>query len=117
MKQAKPIVWSRKHLLGLRQLSAEEITYILDTAHGFEEISKRSIKKTPTLRGKLVVNLFFEAVLKEIPQCEMELIPGNDLFCCGHSQPGAEVDSARIRLQVSRDEVENSAFARAVLAH
>jgi len=60
MKQAKPIVWNRKHLLGLRQLSAEEITYILDTAHGFEEISKRSIKKTPTLRGKLVVNLFFE---------------------------------------------------------
>ncbi|MCX5635914.1 MAG: aspartate carbamoyltransferase catalytic subunit, partial [Planctomycetota bacterium] len=50
----------RKHLLGLRELSAEEITYILDTAHGFEEISARSIKKTPTLRGKLVVNLFFE---------------------------------------------------------
>jgi aspartate carbamoyltransferase catalytic subunit len=60
MKQAKPIVWNRKDLLGLRQLSAEEITYILDTAHGFEEIGKRSIKKTPTLRGKLVVNLFFE---------------------------------------------------------
>jgi aspartate carbamoyltransferase catalytic subunit len=60
MKQAKPIVWNRKHLLGLRELSAEEITYILDTAHGFEEISKRSIKKAPTLRGKLVVNLFFE---------------------------------------------------------
>ena len=60
MKQAKPIVWNRKHLLGLRELSAEEITYILDTAYGFEEISKRSIKKTPTLRGKLVVNLFFE---------------------------------------------------------
>jgi len=60
MKQAKPIVWNRKHLLGLRQLSAEEITYILDTAHGFEEISARSIKKAPTLRGKLVVNLFFE---------------------------------------------------------
>jgi aspartate carbamoyltransferase catalytic subunit len=60
MKQAKPIVWNRKHLLGLRELSAEEITYILDTAHGFEEISARSIKKAPTLRGKLVVNLFFE---------------------------------------------------------
>ncbi len=59
-KQPKPIVWNRKHLLGLRELSAEEITYILDTAHGFEEISARSVKKAPTLRGKLVVNLFFE---------------------------------------------------------
>ena len=52
--------WERKHLLGLRELSAEEITYILDTAAGFEQISARAVKKTPPLRGKLVVNLFFE---------------------------------------------------------
>jgi aspartate carbamoyltransferase catalytic subunit len=52
--------WQRKHLLGLRELSAEEITYILDTAEGFEEISTRSVKKAPALRGKIVVNLFFE---------------------------------------------------------
>lgn len=52
--------WNRKHLLGLRELSAEEITYILDTAQGFEQISTRSIKKAPPLRGKVVVNLFFE---------------------------------------------------------
>jgi aspartate carbamoyltransferase catalytic subunit len=54
------IVWRRKHLLGLRDLSAEEITHILDTAEGFKEISTRSIKKAPALRGKVVVNLFFE---------------------------------------------------------
>jgi aspartate carbamoyltransferase catalytic subunit len=52
--------WHRKHLLGLRELSAEEITYILDTARGFEQISTRSVKKAPPLRGRVVVNLFFE---------------------------------------------------------
>ncbi len=56
----KEFVWKRKHLLGLRNLSREEIEHILDTAEGFEEISTRSIKKAPTLRGKVVVNLFFE---------------------------------------------------------
>jgi len=47
-------------LLGLRDLSAEEIIYILDTAKGFEQISTRSVKKAPPLRGKVVCNLFFE---------------------------------------------------------
>ena len=56
----KEFIWKRKHLLGLRNLSREEIEYILDTAQGFEEISTRSVKKAPTLRGKVVVNLFFE---------------------------------------------------------
>jgi len=60
IKQDKQFVWNRKHLLGLRELSAGEITYILDTAEGFEEISTRSVKKAPPLRGKVVVNLFFE---------------------------------------------------------
>ncbi|MHC4195192.1 MAG: aspartate/ornithine carbamoyltransferase family protein, partial [Planctomycetota bacterium] len=41
-------------------MTAEEISYILDTAHGFEQISTRSVKKAPTLRGKVVVTLFFE---------------------------------------------------------
>lgn len=59
-KKNKPLTWNRKHLLGLRELSADEITFILDTAKGFEQISTRSVKKAPTLRGKVVVNLFFE---------------------------------------------------------
>ncbi len=58
--KTKQFTWHRKHLLGLRELSAEEINYILDTAGGFEQISTRSIKKAPPLRGKVVVNLFFE---------------------------------------------------------
>lgn len=60
MRKSKQFKWNRKHLLGLRDLSTEEITYILDTARGFEEISTRSVKKAPPLRGKVVVNLFFE---------------------------------------------------------
>ena len=56
----KKIKWRHKHLLGLRQLSREEIEYILQTARGFEQISTRSIKKAPPLRGKVVINLFFE---------------------------------------------------------
>ena len=60
MRKGKQFHWQHKHLIGLRDLSAEEITYILDTARGFEQISTRSVKKAPPLRGKVVVNLFFE---------------------------------------------------------
>ncbi|HEY0428312.1 MAG TPA: aspartate carbamoyltransferase catalytic subunit [Pyrinomonadaceae bacterium] len=51
----------RRDLLGIRNLSAAEIVGILDTAENFREISNREIKKVPTLRGKTVINLFFES--------------------------------------------------------
>ena len=51
----------RRDLLGIRNLSADEIVGILDTAENFREISNREIKKVPTLRGKTVINLFFES--------------------------------------------------------
>lgn len=50
-----------KDLLGLESLTAEQIKLILDTAEPFKEVSERPIKKVPTLRGKTIVNLFFEA--------------------------------------------------------
>ncbi|CAN5720529.1 aspartate carbamoyltransferase catalytic subunit [soil metagenome] len=50
-----------KDLVGLEHLDAEQITAILDTAEPFKEISERTIKKVPVLRGKTIVNLFFEA--------------------------------------------------------
>ncbi|NOT49221.1 MAG: aspartate carbamoyltransferase catalytic subunit [Acidobacteria bacterium] len=50
----------RRDLLGIRSLSAAEINGILDTADNFLEINSREIKKVPTLRGKTVINLFFE---------------------------------------------------------
>jgi aspartate carbamoyltransferase catalytic subunit len=48
------------HLLGIAGLQADEITLILDTAVAMKEIGGRAIKKVPTLRGRTVVNLFFE---------------------------------------------------------
>ena len=51
---------TNRHLLGIRGLSAEEITHFLDTAETFREVSEREIKKVPTLRGRTVINLFFE---------------------------------------------------------
>lgn len=50
-----------KDLLGLEPLTADHIRLILDTAEPFKEVSERAIKKVPTLRGKTIVNLFFEA--------------------------------------------------------
>ena len=58
--QETELQWNQKDLLGLRQLSAEQIRLILQTAESFREISLRPIKKVPALRGKTVVNLFFE---------------------------------------------------------
>lgn len=52
--------WPHRHLLGLADLSAADIRFLLETARGFESVSTRSIKKVPALRGKVVVNLFFE---------------------------------------------------------
>jgi aspartate carbamoyltransferase catalytic subunit len=52
--------WTRKDLLGIAELSVAEIELVLDTAESFEEVATRPVKKTPTLRGKTVVNLFFE---------------------------------------------------------
>ena len=52
--------FKRKDLLGLASLSQEEMALILDAAEPFKEVSGREIKKVPALRGKTVINLFFE---------------------------------------------------------
>lgn len=52
--------FARKHLLGIRELNADEIIHLLDTAETFRDISQREIKKVPALRGRTVINLFFE---------------------------------------------------------
>jgi aspartate carbamoyltransferase catalytic subunit len=54
------MIWTRKDLLGLEELSKEEIELILTTAESFKEVTSREIKKVPALRGKTVVNLFYE---------------------------------------------------------
>ena len=52
--------WSKKDLLGIRELSKDEILFILNSTDSFKEISRRDIKKVPTLRGKTVITLFYE---------------------------------------------------------
>jgi len=52
---------STKDLLGIKGMAADEINLILDTAATFKDVSERDIKKVPTLRGKTVINLFYEA--------------------------------------------------------
>lgn len=54
------MAFNHKHILGTEYLSREDIQLILDTAESFREINTRSIKKVPTLRGKTIINAFFE---------------------------------------------------------
>lgn len=53
--------FTQKHILGIDHLSKEDIKTILDTAEAFKEVNSRDIKKVPTLRGKTIINAFFEA--------------------------------------------------------
>ncbi|MDQ6912096.1 MAG: aspartate carbamoyltransferase catalytic subunit [Verrucomicrobiota bacterium] len=52
--------WNRKDLVGIRELSADEITFVLDTADAFKQVGTREVKKVPALRGKTLVNFFVE---------------------------------------------------------
>ena len=56
----KKTTWTRKHLLGIQELSKEEILLLMDQAESFREILERPIPKVPALRGKTIVNLFCE---------------------------------------------------------
>jgi len=60
MKKTESVKWTKKHLLGIEELSGEEITVIIDQAEGFKEVLTRPIPKVPTLRGKTIVTLFCE---------------------------------------------------------
>jgi aspartate carbamoyltransferase catalytic subunit len=66
-----PMEWRRKHVLGLADFSTEEIEFVVDTARSMEEVLTRDIKKVPALRGKTVVNLFFEASTRTRTSFEM----------------------------------------------
>jgi aspartate carbamoyltransferase catalytic subunit len=57
---AAAVTLKSRHLLGIAGLASDEITLILDTAEAMKEIGGRAVKKVPTLRGRTVVNLFFE---------------------------------------------------------
>jgi aspartate carbamoyltransferase catalytic subunit len=59
--QKSSAVWTHKDLVGLQDLTAAEITHLLDTAAAFKEVGTREIKKVPALRGQTLVNFFVEA--------------------------------------------------------
>ncbi|MBA3836017.1 MAG: aspartate carbamoyltransferase, partial [Sphingomonas sp.] len=52
--------WNRKDLLGIRELSAAEIHFVLTSADAFKQVGTRDVKKVPALRGKTLVNFFVE---------------------------------------------------------
>ena len=54
------MTFTRKDILGTQEMSASEISTILDTTESFLEVSTREVKKVPTLRGKTIINLFYE---------------------------------------------------------
>lgn len=60
MSKAAMPKWQKKHILGIKDLTREEIEIVLAQATAFQEISLRAVKKVPALRGKTVLNLFFE---------------------------------------------------------
>jgi aspartate carbamoyltransferase catalytic subunit len=60
MRETAPVQWTRRHLLGLEELSRSELVTILDTAEDFTDAGGRRRKKYGNLKGKVVVNLFFE---------------------------------------------------------
>ena len=54
------MTFTRKDILGTQEMNASEITYLLDATESFLEVSTREVKKVPTLRGKTIINLFYE---------------------------------------------------------
>jgi len=93
--QKRLVALKKKHLLGTQGLSAEEILLILDTARSFAEVSTRSIKKVPTLRGRTIVNFFmepstrtrssFEIAEKRLSADTLNLSPGSSSVVKGES--------------------------------
>jgi aspartate carbamoyltransferase catalytic subunit len=60
LPEGHAVKWDRKDILGLEELTAQEIEFILETAESFREVSLRPIRKVPALRGKTIITLFFE---------------------------------------------------------
>src|SRR5213082_2147153 len=63
--------WTRKHLLDIESLTAEELLTVLDTARAFKAVGERAIKKVPALRGKTVINLFVEPSTRTLISFEL----------------------------------------------
>ena len=60
------MTFTHRHFLGIEGLGKDELLFLLDTAESFREISEREVKKVPTLRGKTVINLFYESSTRTV---------------------------------------------------
>jgi aspartate carbamoyltransferase catalytic subunit len=96
------MAWKRKDLLGMQDLDAAEIREVLDTADSMKEIATREIKKVPTLRGKTVVNLFYESSTRTRTSFE---IAGKWLSAdvVNFSASGSSVDKGESLLDTARN--------------
>src|SRR3989338_5183519 len=91
-----------KDLLGIEQLSIDEILSIIETARSFQEVATRTVKKVPTLRGKTVINLFFESSTRTRTSFE---IAGKRLSAdvINISQSGSSVEKGESLLDTARN--------------
>ena len=99
------MIGNSRHLLGLDGLSAEDLNRLLDTAAGMKEISRRKIKKVPTLRGKTVVNLFFE------PSTRTRTAPSSIICAVAAAYGAAPATFAHAALETDEPSF-NESFAR-----
>jgi len=110
-----------KDLIGLEHLSADQILLILDTAERFKEVSERPIKKVPALRGKTIVNLFFEPSTrtrisfefaeKRLSADTVNVAPGVSSFSKGETlvDTARNLEAMRIDMVVIRHPASGSA--------
>ncbi|MBI5143779.1 MAG: aspartate carbamoyltransferase catalytic subunit [Candidatus Omnitrophica bacterium] len=113
-EREQKVIWTRKDLLGLEELSKEEIELILYTAEGFKEVTTRQIKKVPALRGKTVVNLFyepstrtrtsFELAAKRLSADVINIVPESSSVTKGETliDTGRNIEALRIDIIVVR---------------
>lgn len=102
--------WTRKDLLSLDELSAEEIEHLLDTAKAFKGVGERSLKKVPALRGKTLVNFFVEPSTRtrisfELAAMRLSADVVNMVATASSLQKGETLKDTALNLQALRTDI------------
>lgn len=127
MNKPKKNKWTKKHLLGIEELSPEEVQIILDYAERFKEVLARPIPKVPALRGKTIVNLFsepstrtrssFELAEKRLSADSLSIAASSSSFKKGESliDTAKNIEAMRVDMIVMRH--ASAGAARLVSEH